>query len=349
MGTYTVREGDSLQAVVQEVVRGDIVIITSGYDATTDEWPITVDTEIRIESPPHNRIAVPQESEAGFILDLQGPNRPPGITLQNVYLDAQGANSAFKVQRARFCSFLGCVAENASKHGYFLLNRDTAPNSNRFFYCDAHINEGNGFFMDDGAHSTSFVGCRSVGNGGRGLWSKNNFASSWIGGGLERNKDQGAYIEGSEVFTIENAYIEGNAQNVSDQLLIEKAQSTTIAKSYLNGHHQQDTNGIRFRSSNNCSIRNIEYRNLNGLLVNDRSLNTELQRDSHYVLDDSSFLVSDTGEKTRNSGVIEPTDLSAIVGQYEGERAINDGTSGPFGVAVWNGSAWISMRTGTSI
>lgn len=349
MGTYVVREGDSLQTVFQGATRGDIVIITSGYDATADEWPVTIDTEIRVESPPHNRIVVPQSPDAGFVLDLDGPNRPPGITLQNVYLDAAGAKSAFKVQRARFCSFLGCTAENASEHGYFLLNHGTAPNSNRFFYCDAHMNDGNGFFLDDGAHSTSFVGCRTVGNGARGVWSKNNYACSWIGGGLERNGDQGAYIDGSEVFTIENAYIEGNGQNTSDQLLVDEAQSVTIAESYFNGYHEPDTNGIRFRASNNCSIRNIEYRNLNGLVVNDRSLNTELNRDSHYALDDSSFLVVDTGEMTRNNGVLEPTDLSAVMGQYEGERAINDGTTGPFGLAVWDGSAWISMQTGVPI
>ncbi|UPM43587.1 hypothetical protein [Halocatena salina] len=349
MGTYVVRAGDSLQSVLQEAVRGDIVIISKEYDATNDGWPITIDKEVRIESPPHNRIVVPEGSQAGFVLDLQGPNRPPGITLQNVYLDARGAQSAFKVQRARFCSFLGCVAENASKHGFLLLNHDTAPNSNRFFYCDAHANEGNGFFLDDGAHSTSLVGCRSVGNGGRGLWSRNNYASSWIGGGLEQNGDQGAYIEGSEVFTLENAYIEGNARNTSDQLLVDEAQSITIAKSYFNGHIEPNTNGIRFRSSNNCSIQNIEYRNLNGLLINERCSNTDLHRDSHYALDDSSFLIVDTGEKTRNDGTIEPTDLSAIMGQYEGERAINDGTTGPFGLAIWDGSMWISMRTGTPI
>lgn len=349
MGTYVVREGDSLQTVLQDTVRGDIVIITDRYDATNDEWPVTIDTEIRVESPPHNRIVVPQGSEAGFVLDLQGPNRPPGITLQNVYLDAGGAKSAFKIQRARFCNFLGCIAENASRHGYFLLNHDTAPNSNRFFYCDAHANDGNGFFMDDGAHSTSFVGCRSVANGGRGVWSKNNYASSWVGGGLERNGDQGAYIDGSEAFTIENAYIEGNGQNTSDQLLVDAAQTATIAESYFNGLRQPDTNGIRFRSSNNCSIRNIEYRNLNGLVVNDGSLNTDLHRDSHYALDDSSFLVVDSGVKTRNDGTIEPTDLSAIAGEYEGERAINDGTTGPFGLAIWDGSVWISMRTGAPI
>lgn len=349
MGTYVVRKRDSLQSVLKGTTRGDTVVITNGYDATNDAWPITIDTEIRIESPPHNRIVVPQTTEAAFVLDLEGPNRPPGITLVNVYVDAARAKSAFKVRRARFCSFVGCVAENASKHGYSLLNHDTAPNSNRFFYCDAHANDGNGFFADDGAHSTIFVGCRAVANGVRGLWSKNNYASSWIGGGLERNGDQGAYVDGSEVFSIKNAYIEGNGKNTSDQLLVTDAQSVTIAESYLNGYDRPDTNGIRLQTSNNCSVRNLEYRNLNGLVVNDRSVNTELNRDSHYSLDDSPFLVADTGEKTRNYGVIEPADLSTVAGQYDGERAINDGTTGPFGLAVWNGSAWISMQNGARI
>lgn len=349
MGTYVVRKRDSLQSVLEEIARGDSVVITDGYDATNDSWPITIDTEIRIKSSPHNRIQIPETAEAGFVLDLQGPNRPPGITLVNMYVDAQGVETAFKVQRARFCSFVGCIAENASDHGYSLLNHDTAPNSNRFFYCDAHSNTGNGFFIDDGAHSTLFVGCRALSNGLRGLWSKNNYASSWVGGGLERNGDQGVYIEGSEVFSIKNAYIEGNGRSTSDQLLVTDAQSATIAESYLNGYDQPNTNGIRFSNSNNCSVRNLEYRNLNGLVVNDHSVNTELHRDSHYSLDDSPFLVADTGEQTRNEGVLEPTDLSTVVGQYEGERAINDGTTGPFGLAVWNGSLWISTQNGARI
>lgn len=349
MGTYVVRKRDSLQSVLDETVRGDGVVITDEYKVKNDSWPITVDTEVRVESTPHNRISVPTTSEAAFVLDLQGSNRPPGVTLVNLYVDANGSESAFKVQNARFCSFVGCIAENASKHGYFLRHHDAAPNSNRFFYCDAHVNDGNGFFVDDQAHSTTFVGCRAIQNGLRGVWSKNNYASSWIGGGLERNGDQGAYIDGSEVFTIQNAYIEGNGKHTSDQLLVDNGQSVTVSESYLNGLDQPNTNGIRFVSSNNCSIRNIEYRSLNGLVVNDRSHNTDLHRNSHYSLDDSPLLVADTGVKTRTNGVIVPTDLSAITGEYVGERAINDGTTGPFGMAVWDGSAWRSMQDGSWI
>lgn len=349
MGTYVVRKRDSLQSVLEGTVRGDGVVITDEYESTNDSWPVTIDTEIRLESNPHNRITVPHTSEAAFVLDLGGSNRPPGITLMNVYVDANGSESAFRVQNARFCSFVGCVAENATKHGYFLFHHNVAPNSNRFFYCDAHVNEGTGFFVDNQAHSTTFVGCRAVGNGLRGVWSKNNYASSWIGGGLERNGDQGAYIDGGEVFTIQNAYIEGNGEHTSDQLLVDSAQSFTLSESYLNGLDQPNTNGIRISSSNNCSIRNLEYRNLNGLVVNDRSHNTDLHRDSHYSLDDSPFLVTDTGVKTRNNGVIGPTDVSTITGQYKGERAINDGTAGSFGLAVWDGSAWVSMRDGSQV
>ncbi|MFC6965235.1 hypothetical protein ACFQL7_28645 [Halocatena marina] len=144
------------------------MVVTDGYDATNDSWPVTIDTEVRIESNPHNRIAVPSEKQASFILDLNGSNRPPGITLVNMYVDANGADSAFRVQNARFCNFVGCLAENASECGYLVLDHDHPPNSNRFFYCDAHSNQGDGFFIDDRAHSTTFVGCRAVGNDGRG-------------------------------------------------------------------------------------------------------------------------------------------------------------------------------------
>lgn len=349
MGTYVVRARDSLQSVLGKTGRGDAVVITDGYEPSNDSWPITIDREIRVESNPHNRIVVPEGARASFILDLNGANRPPGITLVNIYVDANGAGSAFRVQNARFCNFLGCVAENASKYGYLVLDHNHSPNSNRFFYCDAHSNGGSGFFIDDQAHSTTFVGCRAIDNGVRGLWSRNNYASSWIGGGIERNDDQGAYIEGSEAFTIQNAYIEGNAENTSDQVFVTDAQTATIGESYINGYDAPETNGVRFSSSNNCSIRNIEYRELNGLVVNDASLNTELHRESHFSLDDSSFLVADTGRKTRNNGVLEPTDLSSITGRYEGERGINDGTSGPYGLALWNGSGWVSMLNGTTI
>lgn len=349
MGTYVVRAGNSLQSVVDKTERGDSVVITDGYEATNDTWPVTIDTEIRVESNPHTRIAVPTAGRASLILDLDGSNRPPGITLVNIYIDAQGANSAFRIQNARFCTLVGCVAENAAEHGYLVFNRDHSPNSNRFFSCDAHLNEGNGFFIDDQAHSTTFVGCRAVDNGGRGLWTQNNYASSWIGGGLERNGDQGLYVEGSEVFTVTNAYIEGNAETASDQVLIASAQTATLAETYINGYDVPETNGVRFAASNNCSLRNIEYRNLNGLVVNDASRNTELYRTSHFSLDGSPFLVADTGEKTRSNGVLEPTDLSRVTGQYEGERAINDGTTGPYGLAIWNGSAWVSMLNGTVI
>jgi hypothetical protein len=349
MATYMVRRQESLQSVLSRTSRGDAVVITEEYEATNDTWPVMINTEIRIESNPHNRIAVPGADGPAFILDLGGANRPPGITLVNVYVDAGGAETAFRVQNARFCNFIGCLAENASEYGYLVYNDETSPNSNRFFYSDAHSNGGHGFFIDDQAHSTAFVGCRALDNGGRGLWSQNNYASSWVGGGLERNGDQGAYIEGSEVFTIQDAYIEGNSENASDQVLISQAQTTTLAESYINGYDAPDTNGIRFHSSNSCSIRNVEYRELNGLVVNDGSVNTDLHRDSHYSLDDSPLLVADSGEKTRNSGVIEPTDLSNLAGRYEGERGINDGTDGPYGLAVWNGSAWISMVNGSEI
>ncbi len=349
MGTYIVRRGNSLQSVLNSTSRGDAVVVTDGYDATNDSWPVTIDTEVRIESNPHNRIAVPSEKQASFILDLNGSNRPPGITLVNMYVDANGADSAFRVQNARFCNFVGCLAENASECGYLVLDHDHPPNSNRFFYCDAHSNQGDGFFIDDRAHSTTFVGCRAVGNDGRGVWSQNNYASSWIGGGLERNGDQGAYIDGSEVFTLSEAYIEGNAQNTSDQVLFAKAQTATLAETYINGYDAPETNGVRFLESNNCSLRNIEYRDLSGLVVNDDSLNTDLHRDSHFSLDSTPFLVADTGEQTRNYGVLEPTDLSEVTGRYEGERGINNGTTGPFGLAIWNGSAWVSMLNGIAI
>jgi hypothetical protein len=349
MATYIIRGQDSLQSVLSKTSRGDAVVITEEYEATNDSWPVVIDTEIRIESAPHNRISAPGADGAMFILDLGGSNRPPGITLVNVYVDAGGADTGFRVQNARFCNFIGCLAENASEYGYLVYNDDYSPNSNRFFYSDAHTNGGNGFFIDDQAHSTTFVGCRAVDNGGRGLWSQNNYACSWIGGGLERNDDQGAYIEGSEVFTIQDAYIEGNSENASDQVLISKAQTATLAESYINGYDAPDTNGVRFLSSNNCSIRNVEYRELNGLVVNDESVNTELHRDSHYSLDESPLVVADTGQKTRNNGVIEPTDLTEIAGRYEGERGINDGSTGPFGLAIWNGSGWVSMVNGSSL
>jgi hypothetical protein len=349
MTTYIVRGQDSLQSVLGKTSRGDAVVITEEYESMNDSWPVTIDTEIRIESNPHNRIVGSGSEEAMFILDLGGSNRPPGITLVNVYVDAAGADTAFRIQNARYCNFIGCLAENASEYGYLVYNHDYSPNSNRFFYSDAHTNEGDGFFIDDQAHSTTFVGCRAIENDGRGLWSQNNYASSWIGGGLERNGDQGVYIEGSEVFTIQNAYIEGNSDNASDQVLISEAQTATLAESYINGYDGPDTNGVRFLSSNNCSIRNIEYRELNGLVVNDESVNTELHRDSHYSLDDSPLVVDDTGLKTRNNGVIEPTDLTEIAGRYEGERGINDGTGGPYGLAIWNGTAWISMINGSKI
>jgi hypothetical protein len=349
MATYIIREQDSLQSVLSKTSRGDAVVITEEYDATNDSWPVIIDTEIRVESNPHNRISAPGADGAMFILDLGGSNRPPGITLVNVYVDAGGADTGFRVQNARYCNFIGCLVENASEYGYLVYNDDHSPNSNRFFYSDAHTNDGHGFFIDDQAHSTTFVGCRAVDNGGRGLWSQNNYASSWIGGGLERNDDQGAYIEGSEVFTIQDAYIEGNSENASDQVLISRAQTATLAESYINGYNAPDTNGIRFLSSNNCSIRNVEYRDLNGLVVNDESVNTELHRDSHYSLDESPLIVADTGRKTRNNGVIEPTDLTEIAGRYEGERGINDGSTGPFGLAIWNGSGWVSMVNGANI
>lgn len=349
MTNYVVRKGDSLQSVLNKTARGDDVVIMDGYRPKTDSWPVRIDTEVRISSSPHNRIEVPDSSGAGLLLDLDGPNRPPGVTLVNVYIDAKGTKSAFRIQNARYCTLVGCIAEHASDYGFLVNSDDAAPNSNRFFHCDAHINDGHGFYIDELAHSTFMVGCRAIANGGRGLWSGNNYASSWVGGGLERNGNQGVYIDGSEVFTIQNAYIEGNAEDSSDEILVDRSQTTTIANTYLNGLDNSETNGIRFRNSRNCSVRNIEYRNLNGLVVNDGSTDTDLHRSSHYALDDSPFLVEDSGTKTRDRGVIAPTNLSKVNGQYKGDRGIHNGSNGPFGLAVWNGSAWVSMRNGKTI
>ncbi len=346
MAEVTVQGRESLQATIDDAAPGSTITIGESYEESADSWPVRVTKSLLLQSSQGNPITIPENSTAGFVLDLGGSNRPPGITLSNLFIDANSAAVGIRVQNARFCRLVGCLVEHATTHGFSLALRDAAPNSNVLFYCEAHDNAGNGFFLDNVAHSTSLVGCRAISNDGRGLWTKNTYGCGWIGGGMELNGKEAVFVDGSEVFSLYNAYVEGNAKQAESQVSVERSQTATIAGSYINGLRQDTTFGVRFDTSNNCSIRNCEYRGLDSLVANVASRNTDLHRNSHFALDDTPIITTDTGTKTRNRGVIEPTDLSQLDGSHTGELAINNGTTGPFGLAVWNGSSWVCMTSG---
>lgn len=304
MGYYRVKGNDSLQSAFNNAEEGDTVWIHESYSATNDSWPVEMKHELRVVSSPHNTISLPSGATGGLFIHHEGPNRQPGANLVNVFIDANGAEYAFRIEDGRYMNFHGCIAESASHAGFWLQGDSTSPNSNTFFGCQAGFNSGNGFVTENLAHSTLFIGCRAVDNGAQGLWDQGSYATHLIGGQYEKNTYEGIYADGSESFSAHDLYVEDNAQNTSsgDQIQLDNCQASSIRDTYLNGMSSSDTNGIRFSSCNNCSMEHVEYRNLTSCVINQKSNYTDLRPFTHYSLDGTTFVGSDTGSNTKNFG-----------------------------------------------
>jgi hypothetical protein len=365
----------TIQAAWDDAADGDTVYVHSSYDAQAagEEFPITLDfrqKEVLLMGGHPSGSVIDASHTTENVIEVIGKghedyrNNP---LVQN--LKVVGGGVGLRIQAAPYASFKDLVFWMTGSHGVmvdgFQANgTDYGTFGVTFRNCMAWNCGGDGFRLNTGAqpHSTSFYGCHALLNRQVGLRLR-GYASRWHGGTIQNNGDFGidARSGGSQV--VQGTYFEGNGTYSSAPIEVyvdDSAKGFTIRDSYFQGGFFRNFPngrsigrwGVVVAGAPNVDVSHCSFRNYSDSFLSVRdATDVDVHLASHCALDETTLVDHSGCTRLRSDGTALPADLrSAGPGHFVGDRAIHDGSGAlPWGPAVWNGSAWVSLLSGTAL
>lgn len=364
---YLVQGGDTVQAVVNDAERGDVVIITQNYDAdgsgdNTEPWPITIDTPITLVGWGDTEFDIHGAAEADPIIKVNTPgNDYPGFATMNLSLARAGGRGMVIDGRFTYhyqLDIVDCVSDGlyvADQYG----SSSSATNSHKFFGCQFYNNERHGVFIDgtEGSrppHGCIFQSCRAVSNTAHGFYFRGAKLGTPVtnttlyGCNAELNGDLGIFAKNATATRIDSCYVEGNDGFDVAEVYLQDVFDASVSNCYFNDFGTKE-HAIRVNSDvstprdvviENCGY--VDYSTgfvkvQSGDYVRVASSNTDLRRTDHYDSGTTaSELVTDTTSSPTTVLVddvvgahVGGVDLSAVSPPptKTGIRAMSDGTN----------------------
>lgn len=372
---------DTIQVAWDAAESGDVVYVHSSYDAAAagEQFPIVLDYE-------QKEVTLTGGHPSGSVIDAGGANANVIEVIgrgMNDYrndpvvrnLKIVGGQTGLRIRAAPFSSYANLVFYRNGEHGA-VVDGYTDPDTGRekgsfgvtFENCQAWVCGGSGFrtHVDAAPHGATFDNCVVTwcGRDGAPGVLLRGYASSWRDGIVQMNAGFGIDVRRGGSQRIAGTYFEGNGQLTGYPIDVYAARSTEllVENCYLYGHYasgpfaaesdfDQCRRAVNFHGTQGASVRNCTYRGYSDCFVRTQggAHEIDVHSSSHYGLDGTQFLSRGHSERVRDDGVILETDLrdSSEAGQYVGDRGIHDGSGdGAWGLALWNGSEWISVMDG---
>lgn len=372
---------DTIEDAWIDAESGDAIYVHSSYDAQAagESFPIVLDYEQKevmlTGGHPSGSVIDAGDADAN-VIEVIGRgmndyrNNPVVRNLKIV-----GGETGMRVRAAPFSSYRNLLFYRCGEHGA-VVDGYTDPDSGRekgsfgvtFENCQAWSCGGSGFRAHVSAdpHGTTFDNCVVTwcGEDGSPGVLLRGYASTWQNGIVQMNGGFGIDVRRGGSQGITGTYFEGNGQRTPYPIAIYAARSTQLAieNCYFYGYfaggpfagesaHEQCRRAINFHGTQGASVRNCTYRGYSDCFVRTQGGAHEIDVHcaSHYALDDTPFLSRGHSQRVRDDGVMMEADLrdASHEGQFVGDTGIHDGSGdGAWGLAMWNGSEWISVMDG---
>jgi hypothetical protein len=372
----------TVEAAWEDADDGDQIYVHSSYDAQEagEEFPIVLNNE-------EKEVTLTGGHPSGSVIDAGDTDENVIEVIgrgQNDYrnnpivrnLKITGGNIGLRIRAAPYSMYQNLIFYQTSSHGVQIDGYTDADDTFKgtfgvnFEYCVAWSCGGNGFRLETDArpNSTTFYGCHSLYNGRYGDATlpgvqMRGFSTRWHGGTVQGNGGFGIDVRSGSAQSIYGTYFEGNGAKRDfgyDVYAGGTASGLAIEASYFQGKYLRGApsgrseafGAIAVVGAPNVSIENATYRNYEDAFVLIRNArDVDVHRTSHLPLDDTPFLRQDDDAlRVRNNGVVQETDLREVQGFYRGDLGVHDGSGdGLWGLAIWNGSEWVSVMNAEEI
>jgi hypothetical protein len=376
---------DTISEAWEAAVAGDIIYVHGSYDAQAagEPFPIQLNNEVKevslVGGHPSGSVIDARHTDENVIEVLGRAQNDFRNKCHVQGLKIRGGNVGLRIQAAPYSVYRDLVIFQTDSHGVE-VNGYTDPTGAykgsygiSFFNCIAWSCRGAGFKLHPSAvpHSTSFYGCHALFNGlydqqsGQPGVQLRGYASRWHGGTVQNNGGFGIDARSGSAQSVHATYFEGNGmvQDYPHDVFTDgSSPGFSLSSCYFQGHYARDApNGredamraIALAGTPSAKVANCVYRNYTDSFIHVRDArDVDLHVPSHVALDETPFMsLADSNERVRSDGMIIPTDLreTGMEGKFRGDVGVHDGSgSQPFGPAIWNGDAWLSVMTGEQL
>lgn len=363
---------DTIQAAWDDAASGDVIYVHASYDAQAagEQFPIVLDygqKEVMLTGPHPGGAVVDAGSADANVIEVLGRGRNDyrnNPTVRN--LEITGGQVGLRVRAAPHASFADIVCFETGSHGVE-VDGYTDPETGNYWWTPGPTFRrvvtwgcgGNGFRLNTGANPrwSSLLDCHALFNRRPGVHLRGD-SVRLCGGVVRNNETYGVDARNGSGQLISGVYFEGNGTHEShpvDLYVDDTAPGLTVDACYFSGRFRRDfQNGlddaataIAVDGGSNTDVRNCTYRRYTDAFVTIRdAADVDVHRPSHAGLDGTRFLRAQNYERLRSNGVVQESDLRNVSGRYRGDLGIHDGSGGPWGPAVWNGTDWTSVMDG---
>ncbi|SEP30349.1 Right handed beta helix region [Halogranum amylolyticum] len=365
----------TIEAAWEDAHHGDKIYVHSSYDAQEagEQFPIVLDNrekEVMLTGGHPSGTVIDAGDTDANVIEVIGRGQADyrnNPIVRN--LKITGGNVGLRIRAAPYSMYENLILYETGSHG-IQVDEYTDENGDyrgtfgvTFQYCVAWSCEGNGFRLETAArpHSTTFYGCHSMFNGRYGSQTlpgvhMRGYATRWHGGTVQGNGGFGVDARSGATQSVYGAYFEGNGAKRDYPYAIymtSTAAGFTVESSYFQGGFFRDAPNGRSQSyraiaidgTPNVSIKNTTYRNYeDAFLLVRGARDVDIHRTTHVPLDETPFLRQNDAVRIRSDGIVQQADLRDESGGYQGDLGVHDGSgSAQWGLAIWNGSNWVSV------
>jgi hypothetical protein len=373
---------DTIQAAWEAAEDGDAVFVHSSYDAETagEAFPIVLDytkKEVMLSGGhPSGSIIDARHAPEKDVVEVLGAGHSDYRNKALVqHLKIRGGNVGLRIRGGTYSTYKDLIVYQANEDGVRVEGYVDSAGAKRGSYgvtfrnCMAWRNGGAGYRLQTGAdpHATTFYGCHALFNGlesGAPGVALRGYASRWANGVVQNNGGFGIDARSGASQGVSDTYFEGNgmAQATPQEVYVSETSPGFVLKgSYFNGAYFRDAPNGRDRAARGVGISGAQGAELSACTFKNYtdaflSLSDTTDADVHLAthtgLDDTRLRRGGGNERLRSSGLVLESDLrdGDPQGRYVCDYGVHDGSGdAPWGLAMWNGSRWVSVVDGTVV
>ncbi|WP_254820935.1 right-handed parallel beta-helix repeat-containing protein [Haloglomus halophilum] len=373
---------DTIRAAWRAAGDGDVIFVHGTYDAeAADEpLPVTLDyTEKEVMlSGGHPSASVidarhaPEKNVVEVIGKAHADYRNKALVQ---HLKIRGGDIGLRIRGATYSTYKDLIIHGTGGDGVRVEEYTDSQGQDKqsfgmtFRNCMVWRCGGAGVRLEPGAqpHGTTFYGCDSLFNGletGAPGVALRGYSSRWVNGVVQNNGGFGIEARAGASQSVRDAYLEGNGMTQSHPhgiFVDETSPGFTLQNCYFQGGYfrpapsgrDRGFRGIAVAGADGVELRGCTYKNYTGAFCHLRETeDADVHIPTHTGLDSTDFQDSWDNRRVRSSGIMLESDLSdgRPEGRFVGDVGTHDGTGdGPWGLAMWNGRAWVSVMNGTVI